>query len=418
MLSGCLGIGITLVLMLPPCVAFGQSEQEDQLAASFRELIQALQSVESDIRQSPSFGNEAEQVGGYRHMLRSLVKGVEAEILQDADYPYFRILDFWLKEGGDNPDQRYAFSPIRGGETYRVWGRLGSAARLELQIYAGRPWDGSGRSVGYLAYEDIQFDEEGRFEVWLSMAKRPGNWLLNPPEGTTLFSRHIYDQWTDEPTGEIHIDRVGYEGRRRPPEPRQALAERISAAATMFATTARTWPDFVNRRYVEALAPNTVTAPRDTYALGGAKGRWMSSGHFDLDEDQALVLRMPTSSAHYQAVQLTDMWFASLEYANQVSSLTTRQSLEAPDGAYYYVISQHDPGYANWLDSGALSRGVFLMRWDGVQGELTADQHPEARVVPLKEVATVVPGFTTVSAEQRETTRRERRRHIQLRSHR
>ncbi len=413
-----MGIGVTLVLMLPSSVVVGQSEGEDPLAASFRELIEALQAVESDIRQSPSFGNEAEQVGGYRHMLRSLAKGVEAEILQDADYPYFRILDFWLKEGGDNPDQRYAFSPIRGGETYRVWGTLGSAARLELQVYAGRPWDGSGRSAGYLAFEDIQFDEDGSFEVWMSMVKRPGNWLLNPPEATTLFSRHIYDQWTDEPTGEIHIDRVGYEGRRRPPESRQELAERISAAATMFATSARTWPEFVNRRYVEAREPNTVALPRDTYTLGGAKGRWMSSGYFDLDEGQTLVLRMPATSAHYQAVQLTDMWFASLEHANQVSSLTTRQSLQAPDGAYYYVISQHDPGYANWLDSGALSRGIFLLRWDGVRGALTPDQFPEASVVPLEEVGTVVPGFKAVSAEQRDAMRRERRLHMQLRSHR
>ena len=74
---------------------------------------------------------------------------------------------------------------------------------------------------------------------------------------------------------------------------------------------------------------------------------------------------MPATSAKYQAVQLTDMWFASLEQANQVSSLTTKQSLQAPDGSYYYVVSQHDPGYANWLDSGALARGTLLLRWDG-----------------------------------------------------
>ena len=56
-------------------------------------------------------------------MLRSMAKSLEAEVIQDPDYPYFRILDFWLREGGDNPDQRYAFSPIRGGEAYRVWGQ-------------------------------------------------------------------------------------------------------------------------------------------------------------------------------------------------------------------------------------------------------------------------------------------------------
>jgi hypothetical protein len=341
-----------------------------------------------------------------------------AEILQDADYPYFRILDFWLKEGGDNPDQRYAFTPIHGGETYRVWGERGSAARLELQLYAGRPWDGSGRSAGYLAYEDMQFNEDGSFEVWVSAAEREGNWLPNPPEGTTLFSRHIYDQWSEERTGDIHIDRVGYEGRRRPPETRQELADRISAAAVMFATTARTWPALVNNRYAKAREPNTVAKPYDTYALGGARGRWMSGGYFMLEEGQALVLRMPATAARYQAVQLTDMWFASLEHGNQVSSLTTKQSVIAPDGAYYYVISQSDPGYANWLDSGALSRGTLLLRWDGVQGDLSPAQFPTARLVPLDQVASAVPGFERVSAEQRQAVRRERRRHLQLRSHR
>ena len=92
----------------------------DPLQAAFAELVDALQQAETDIRASPSFGTESEQLGGYRHLLRSFAKGMEAEVIQDVDFPYFRILDFWLREGGDNPDQRYAFSPIRGGKTYRV----------------------------------------------------------------------------------------------------------------------------------------------------------------------------------------------------------------------------------------------------------------------------------------------------------
>ena len=85
-----------------------------------------------------TFGNAAEQVGGYRHMLRSISKSLEAEVLQDADYPYFRILDFWLREGGDNPDQRYAFVPIRGGEAYRIWGELGSASMVKGAAFGPR----------------------------------------------------------------------------------------------------------------------------------------------------------------------------------------------------------------------------------------------------------------------------------------
>ncbi len=394
------------------------SQPENELSRAFDELVSTLRAVETDIRISPAFGDEAERVGAYRHILRSVAKGLEAEILQDADYPYFRILDWWLREGGDNPDQRYAFTPIRGGETYRLWGELGSATRVEFQIYAGRPWDGSGTSAGYLAFEDVAIDEDGSFEVWVSADQREGNWLRNPVEGTTLFARHIYSDWSDEQTGDIHIDRVGYEGKRRPPESATELADRIRAAAVMFGTTARTWPAFVVRRYVEAGKPNTVAPPYDTYALGGAKGRWMSGGYFELAPGEAMLLELPSTAAQYQAVQLTDMWFASLEHGNQVSSLTATQSVEAPDGSYYYVISREDPGYANWLDAGGLSRGTFLIRWDGVLGELAEDQFPSARRIDSSDLREAIPGFSMVSEEERERVRRDRRRHLQLRSHR
>ena len=114
---------------------------------------------------------------------------------------------------------------------------------------------------------------------------------------------------------------------------------------------------------------------------------------------EALLLRMPATRAKYQAVQLTDMWFASLEYGNQVSSLNTKQSVLSPDGAYYYVISQKDPGFANWLDAGALSRGTFLLRWDGVRGDLPENEFPEARRISLAEVAGAIPGLLVASAQ-------------------
>lgn len=402
----------------------------DALAAALAELVETIEAVEQSIRTSPSFGDEAEQVGGYRHMLRALAKGMEAEILQDPDYPYFRILDFWLREGGDNPDQQYAFSPIRGGESYRIWGRLGSATRVELQLYAGKPWAGTGRSAGYLTFEDLAVDADGAFEVLLSSSEpadatatraagRPAaSWLLNPPDANTVFVRHIYDEWSDAATGEVHIDRVGFEGRRRPAETKAELAARIRAAAEMFGTTARTWPAFLVRRYLEAGQPNTVPPPYDTYALGGAKGRWMSGGSFTLEPGQALLIRVPPSAAQVQGIQLTDMWFASLEHANLISSLTTKQAVRSADGDYYFVIAGEDPGHANWLDTGGLRRGTFLMRWDGISGELPTAQHPQAERVDLDELAGRIPGFERVDPETRDATRAARRRHLQRRAHR
>jgi len=393
-------------------------EPADPLAAAFDELVTTLRAVEQDIRRAPAFGDEQERIGGYRPILRSIAKGLEAEVRQDPDYPYFRILDWWLREGGDNPDQRYAFTPIRGGESYRVWGELGSAARVELQIYAGRPWDGSGKSAGYLTFEEIEVTPDGSFEIWITADERDGNWLRNPPEGTTLFARHVYADWSDQPTGDIHIDRVGFEGERRPPETEAELAAKIRAASAMFGTTARTWPAFVQRRYVGGGPTNSIRPPYDTYLLGGARGRWMSGGYFELGEGEALVVRMPPTSAQYQAIQLADLWMASLEHGNQVSSLTTEQSVASDDGAYWYVIANEDPGHANWLDAGAIRRGTIMIRWDGVQGALDETQHPSSELIRLEEVDERIPGVRKVTAEEREATRAARREHLQRRAHR
>lgn len=407
------------MLLTPACTTPNPDiRTPDALQLSLQELADSLTALENDVRQSPSFGSEAEQVGGYRHLLRALAKGMEAGVLQDPDFPYFRILDFWLKEGGDNPDQRYAFSPVRGGETYRIWGELGSAARIEFQLYAGRPWDGSGKSLGYLTFEELALKPDGSFEVWLSQDQQGDNWLANPTDASTVFVRHIYDQWGNEQTGDVHIDRVGFEGSRPVAETREELAAKIREMTAMFSATVRTWPETVDRRFINRLPVNTVSTPYDTYALGGALGRWMSAGHFSLQPDQALLIRMPATGADYQAIQLTDMWFASMEHGNQVSSLNTAQSILSPDGNYYFVISQRDPGHANWLDTGTLERGTILMRWDGMSDKLETTQNPTATLMPLNQIAAAIPGFKEVSEEQRQQVRAERRRHLQLRSHR
>lgn len=410
-----------LLLLIQPTAnaletASGQPATSDPLPEAFSEFVDQLTDAGQRIRQFPAYASEAERVGAYRHIMRSTIKSIEADIIQDADYPYFRILDFWIREGGDNPDQLYSFSPMLGGQPYRIWGKLGSAKRVEIQLYAGEPWDGTGRSAGFLPFEEIQLDAEGNFEIFVAAEKRKANWLHNPDDTTTVFVRHIYDQWNTEETGQVHIDRIGYEGKRKPTDSAVALAGRLKAAAKTLEKTAIGWPYFVDRRYTSAAPPNTLSALVDTYTLGGVKGRWMSNGYFDLPPGKALIVKSWPTKAAYQAIQLTDMWFASMEYSNRVTSLNSTQSLLSPDGAYYYVISSEDPGHANWLDTESLRRGVILMRFDGVLGGISKAQHPTTELVDLSELPDKIPAYTSVSEAQRERVRAERRRHLQLRS--
>lgn len=393
------------------------SSTTDPMAAALMDLQLAIARAQQQLQAEPAFDTELDQVDGYRHLLRSLVKGIEDGVLQNPDYPYFRILDFWLREGGDNPDQRYAFSPVRGGEHYRIWGNMGSAKRIELQLYAGRAWDGSGRSLGYLNFENIHVSDDGEFEIWLSPKPHGGNWLANPAEATDVFIRHVYDNWDNTRPGSAHIDRIGWEGKRQSAQSPTSLAEGIRQASDMFTASAATWPAVV-QRFEQRLPANRLSLPHDTYSQGGAKGRWMSSGHFDLSDGDALVIVMPQTAAAYQAIQLTDRWFASLEYANNVSSLNTIQSDLAPDGRFYYVLSATDPGYPNWLDTGGHLKGTMLLRWDGLTEALAEAQQPIVHKLPLPELGRVIPGEPTVTEDERKRIRAARRRHLQTTANR
>ncbi|MFK7896962.1 MAG: hypothetical protein AB8G23_14050 [Myxococcota bacterium] len=87
------------------------------------------------------------------------------------------------------------------------------------------------------------------------------------------------------------------------------------------------------------LPPNLFLADNVfTMSLEYSVNPVLSGGYLDLDDGEALLIRMPSTNAQYQAIQLADIWMASLEYGNQVSSLTIVQSVLSDDGADWYLV--------------------------------------------------------------------------------
>ena len=151
--------------------------------------------------------------------------------MRDADHPFGRVLDDRIRTGGDNPDQRYLFAPIRGGEAYRVRGRKGSAARIELQLYSREPYGAEDVSVGYLPDEAIEYGDDATFTVELGPdVTGPGS-LVNPPDATILNIRQIWSVWDDTDPGAVYVDRVGWEGARKLTDSPTTVAARIRGAA-------------------------------------------------------------------------------------------------------------------------------------------------------------------------------------------
>ena len=390
----------------------------DDLADAFEHFLTRLREAEASVRSFDAFGDDdAQRARGYQHLARMVLKSIERDLLQDPDHPHFRVLDDRVREGGDNPDQRYAIASVRGGVPYRLRGRLGSAARVEVQLYSEEPYGGKNVGVGYLPHESIDFDADGAFTVDLAPGASGRSALDNPSTTSIVQVRQIYDDWTDDDPGEVFIDRVDMSGDRKTVDTAAEVAAAFRAAGdTAYHSTER-WPALVQNGVVKWMEKNTLPPLMSPGDRAGVVGRWIAIGHFDLDPETALVVSVSPVGADYQGAQLSDLWFSSLEYANATGSISGAQSVPGPDGKVHLVVAMNDPGYVNWLDTGGLRRGTVHLRFDGVDGEIPSELWPTAELVRLDDLAEAIPGFADdqVTTEQRADQRRARRRHVQKR---
>ncbi|HEX6486473.1 MAG TPA: hypothetical protein VF012_07155, partial [Nocardioidaceae bacterium] len=110
-----------------------------------------------------------------------------------------------------------------------------------------------------------------------------------------------------------------------------------------------------------------------------------------LTEDEALVVTVPKADCAYQGIQIGSAWYISTDYVNHQTSLTAAQSHVDEDGMLRYVVSERDPGIANWLETTGHSRGVMMLRWQRLSRELTAADGPRVDLVKHDELFDLFP---------------------------
>lgn len=392
---------------------------ETALDAGFEALVSELRSSLDYVKGHFLYGSDGEKAEAHRHLARTLLLCLERDIIQDPSFPYFRVLDPRTKEGMDNSDQRYLLCALDPKRTYRVWGERGSSRRLDFQILRGHAFDevdGANQLVSVLTTEELVVGEDGSFELFLGGEKRSPNWLALTDGLQSIMIRQICSDWSIEIPGSIHIDCLETLGTVKPALTQSEMAARWQATAKHYASLVRYWPEFGLRRWVEPTPANSLLPPADLSDVGGLPGREMMGGHFDLSEDEALLITTWPSTARYQGIQLGHHWWESLEYGDRQTSLSTDQAHLASDGRYHFVIAQRDPGVPNWLDTEGFSRGMILLRWDGSPTPLPRDKLPIVTKLRVEQVRDHVPADEpTPSATDRAAALRARRSGVQRR---
>jgi hypothetical protein len=350
----------------------------------------AVVEAEKIITDAPHVRTEQDLIEGYDYLAGSIRASLMQAWAYERDFPYFaQSTGPYTKLGLDNPDTLYFHSYLRDDAEYVVSGRRGSTADLSFQVLNGdyTPVD---VPDSLTAFDDRAFDiaADGTFEFRFGPDGKGRNYFRLAPGSTMLVAREVYSDWSTEQRGMLRIQRADRVGARPPAPTMDGATRRYGVAGKILLSRLKTFLAFPQWFYLE-LPVNTLTDPRRT--PGGLATQYSSVGHYDLDPDTAMIVTVPRSEAPYQGIQLGSLWYISLDYLNHQTSLTTDQARTDPDGRIRFVISERDPGVANWLECTGHRRGYVQLRWQRLSRELTAADGPTVELVGVHDVVDRLP---------------------------
>jgi hypothetical protein len=356
----------------------------------------AVIEAEKIIVGAPHIRTEQDLIEGYDYLAGNIRASLQLAWAYQRDFPYFvQSTGPYTKMGLDNPDTLYFHSYLRDDAEYVVTGRRGTTADLSFQVLSG---DYSPVEVpdSLTAFDDraIETGADGSFELRFGPAtggRMPRNYFTLGPGSAMLLVREVYSDWATERRGTISIHRADRAGCAPPAPDTGTLERRYGVAGKILLSRLRTFLAFPQWFYLK-LPVNTMTPPRPT--PGGLATQYSSAGHYELRDDQAMIVTVPAAGqaiAPYQGIQLGSMWYISLDYISHQTSLTADQAQVDPDGMMRVVISERDPGVVNWLECTGHQRGYVQIRWQRLSRDLGPGDGPRVEVVPVASLERALP---------------------------
>lgn len=351
-----------------------------------RSFQDAVAEAEALIANPPFAITEQERAEGYDYLAGAIRGSLQAAFDYDLTHPILMNgTHQYSRQGLDNPDAIYFSAYLDPEGTYEVSGVRGTTADLSFQLMVGS-YTADGSPTTLVAFDDRELDiaDDGTF-----------HWRFGPEigldKGANLIIREVFSDWAEERRGTITIRRLDTAGVPRELLSPTSVVKRYDVAARALTGRIRTWFEFPKwHTYIEPV--NTIAAPKST--PGGLASQFSSLGHYDLADDQALLVTVPRcDAAGYQAIQIGSQWYISTDYEHYQSSLTAAQSQADPDGMFRYVISARNPGIANWLDTTQHAQGVIMMRWQRLERPLTDTDGPSCQLIELEDLAAHLPFY-------------------------
>ncbi len=298
--------------------------------------------------------------------------------------------------GIDNPDSIYRVIPISGSERYVIRGRVAERRMTENYFTL---WDPKMNTIDVLSGHDLVLDDDRRFEISVDAepaGDRP-NHIRSNASAQEFYIRDVMLDWALDEPNELEIERLG----DAPTTPARTIDEQAELTV-----------EYMNRfaEFTQKIARGMTSGPVNQMQLawsadtGGALRKQIYvGGHFELEDDDALVIDVNDGGAAYFVVPTGNIWGTTFDIAHRTSTLNKAQAHPNVDGTYTFVLSKHDPGVYNWIDPCDFSKGILTLR----MAEFP-DSRPEpglsaqSRLVSMSKLKETLPDETRfVTAEER-----------------
>jgi hypothetical protein len=362
----------------------GLAAQRVVSGAAWAEYCDTLKAAGAALQFPGTPGDAFNQAEGYRYLSRLVRAGLEG-FLEDADpqAPVLkRVVHETVKMGADNPDNYYQNAAISGACEYRIRGNRGTVHYLAFGTQAGHYGQGGGMPpTGFLEGSQLVTAENGDFEIAVSCAPRPGNWLPMQPQTGLLIVRQTFRDRRREQLASLRIERVDGPHQPRPLTPEQLdeglrnAGTLVAGASLLFAKWARDFQAHSNQlpRFDQEVSNRAGGDPNIAYY----------HSHWRLGPDEALVIEVTPPRCEFWNFQLNNYWMESLDYRYFPIHRNQHSAVAAADGSVRLIVAHRDPGLPNWISTVGHREGTMCFRW------VRAEAHPvpRTRVVAYADLA-------------------------------
>ncbi len=384
-------------------------QYEKDLREAWDKFCDDLKSAGDIALRETAANNAVDRAAAFRLLSRNIGLALQFE-MENNDPLHPELLHYFdplRKQGGDNTDALYVGGPINGTDTYRITGKRGTSRYFGVTVVenGNTPWGGG--VAGMLFGDQIETDEEGNFELFLSPDPQPGNWIKTTPDTFRVTFRQFFADWEGEAPMEARIDRLTGDG--APPQlTPETVVDGLASASHWVKWSVTYWADMIEKWKVQ---PNRFLSYRqlDDNKIDATPGGEPLISYWMLPPDEALIVRVKPPKSHYWAVEFGNYWWETMDYRYRLASTNCHHATLEDDGELIVVVSHDDPGLPNWLDPSGHSEGYITFRW------MLADSCPvpQCEQVKRSELMQRLPnGIKTISAEGRREQLAERRRGI------